>query len=69
LLLLTELFLISLGPDIASAATRGIGLESGFSSEFRVFQLSELQFATNKFSDENRLGQGGFGSVYKVEQY
>ncbi|XP_078149512.1 cysteine-rich receptor-like protein kinase 6 [Carex rostrata] len=30
-----------------------------------MFMLSELKSATNNFSDENKLGQGGFGPVYK----
>ncbi|XP_019106728.2 cysteine-rich receptor-like protein kinase 10 [Beta vulgaris subsp. vulgaris] len=29
------------------------------------YGLSTLQVATNNFSDENKLGEGGFGSVYK----
>ncbi|KMT04003.1 hypothetical protein BVRB_8g187080 [Beta vulgaris subsp. vulgaris] len=29
------------------------------------YGLSTLQVATNNFSDENKLGDGGFGSVYK----
>lgn len=35
-------------------------------SEFKVFELDTLRLATNNFSDENKLGEGGFGSVYKV---
>lgn len=27
-----------------------------------------IRTATNNFSDENKLGQGGFGSVYKVKE-
>lgn len=30
------------------------------------FDLATLQSATNNFSMENKLGEGGFGSVYKV---
>lgn len=30
------------------------------------YDLSTLQAATENFSDENKLGQGGFGPVYKV---
>ncbi|MCI42808.1 cysteine-rich receptor-like protein kinase, partial [Trifolium medium] len=29
------------------------------------FDLSTLEEATNKFSDANKLGEGGFGEVYK----
>ncbi|TKW35124.1 hypothetical protein SEVIR_2G350800v4 [Setaria viridis] len=37
--------------------------ESG--SEFTLYDFSELAAATGGFSDENRLGKGGFGPVYK----
>lgn len=30
------------------------------------FELSSLQIATNFFSEANKLGNGGFGPVYKV---
>ncbi|CAN6372738.1 unnamed protein product [Urochloa humidicola] len=40
------------------------GLE-GRSSEFMVYDFSEVLEATANFSDENKLGQGGFGPVYK----
>ena len=31
------------------------------------FDLSSIEAATNNFSDANKIGMGGFGSVYKVE--
>ena len=31
-----------------------------------LFSFSSVSTATNKFSDANRLGEGGFGPVYKV---
>jgi hypothetical protein len=37
------------------------------SSEFTLFDLSQLLQATENFSEGNRLGQGGFGPVYKVK--
>ncbi|RLN30994.1 cysteine-rich receptor-like protein kinase 10 [Panicum miliaceum] len=37
----------------------------GKNSEFSVFDFEQLLEATNHFSEENKLGQGGFGSVYK----
>ncbi|CAN6363303.1 unnamed protein product [Urochloa humidicola] len=40
------------------------GLE-GRSSEFMVYDFSQVLQATANFSDENKLGQGGFGPVYK----
>ncbi|KAK8618318.1 hypothetical protein V6N13_132313 [Hibiscus sabdariffa] len=38
----------------------------GKSQEFPSMQLTILQAATNHFSDENKLGEGGFGPVYKA---
>nr|GMD68132.1 G-type lectin S-receptor-like serine/threonine-protein kinase At4g27290 isoform X1 [Ipomoea batatas] len=33
--------------------------------ELPLFDLSKITRATNNFSDENKLGEGGFGPVYK----
>lgn len=30
------------------------------------FDFETIKIATNDFSSENKLGQGGFGAVYKV---
>ena len=30
------------------------------------YDLATIQAATNNFSDDNKLGEGGFGAVYKV---
>ena len=30
------------------------------------FDFATIEAATNKFSDDNKLGEGGFGQVYKV---
>nr|POE74095.1 cysteine-rich receptor-like protein kinase 25 [Quercus suber] len=35
------------------------------SGEMLYFDLSTILSATNNFSDENKLGEGGFGPVYK----
>ena len=32
----------------------------------KQFSLVSVMAATNNFSDENKIGKGGFGSVYKV---
>uniref|UniRef100_A0A0E0Q102 Protein kinase domain-containing protein n=1 Tax=Oryza rufipogon TaxID=4529 RepID=A0A0E0Q102_ORYRU len=34
------------------------------SNTWRIFSYKELHAATNGFSEENKLGEGGFGSVY-----
>lgn len=34
--------------------------------EQRIFDIAVIANATNNFSPDNKLGQGGFGSVYKV---
>ena len=36
----------------------------GGSNSWRIFTYKELHTATNGFSDDNKLGEGGFGSVY-----
>ena len=30
------------------------------------YDLESIRVATTNFSDENKLGQGGYGAVYKV---
>lgn len=38
-----------------------------FKSSWKNFTLSELQIATNDFSHENLIGEGGYAEVYKGE--
>jgi len=38
----------------------------GNNPEFTFYEFSQVLEATNNFSVENKLGQGGFGPVYKV---
>ncbi|EFH52300.1 predicted protein, partial [Arabidopsis lyrata subsp. lyrata] len=42
-----------------------IGGEDDDEDQMVDLRLSEIVVATNDFSDENKLGEGGFGSVYK----
>lgn len=35
--------------------------------ELPLFDLATIAKATNNFSTDNKLGQGGFGPVYKVK--
>jgi len=37
-----------------------------FTIDFTIFSLSELKAATENFSEEKKIGSGGFGDVYKV---
>lgn len=32
------------------------------------YKYSDLKAATKNFSEENKLGEGGFGDVYKVRE-
>ena len=34
--------------------------------QFPYFDFAYIEAATNNFSDSNKLGEGGFGPVYKV---
>ena len=34
--------------------------------EQRIYDLAVIANATNNFSSDNKLGEGGFGPVYKV---
>ena len=35
-------------------------------SNLKLYTYKELQLATENFSEGNKIGEGGFGSVYKV---
>lgn len=35
-------------------------------SNLKLYTYKELQLATDNFSEGNKIGEGGFGSVYKV---
>ncbi|AQL05192.1 Protein kinase superfamily protein [Zea mays] len=41
-----------------------VSASTTMSSTWRIFSYKELHAATNGFSEENKLGEGGFGSVY-----
>lgn len=34
-----------------------------------VFKIATIEAATDNFSTANKIGEGGFGSVYKVKHY
>ncbi|KAG6755914.1 hypothetical protein POTOM_039322 [Populus tomentosa] len=61
-------FLISLFAYLwlKKRAKKGTELQvNSTSTELEYFRLSTVTAATNNFSPANKLGQGGFGSVYK----
>lgn len=37
--------------------------------ELPLFDLSKIVRATDNFASTNKLGEGGFGTVYKVKIY
>lgn len=41
-------------------------MEEISSKDFSQFDFEKIRDATNGFSDANKLGQGGFGAVYRV---
>lgn len=43
-----------------------IEVDQGNRPELPLFNFSCVVIATNNFSEENKLGEGGFGRVYKV---
>ncbi|KAF8689279.1 hypothetical protein HU200_042072 [Digitaria exilis] len=48
-----------------SKRTQDLLQGDGKNSDFSVFDFEQVLQATNYFSEENKLGQGGFGAVYK----
>ncbi|XP_030491293.2 cysteine-rich receptor-like protein kinase 10 isoform X1 [Cannabis sativa] len=53
-------------PNSDGFSGRGFhGTDEDHSGEMHYFNLSSIMAATNNFSDANKLGEGGFGPVYK----
>ena len=42
------------------------GVAEILTAESLQYSLTEIQIATNNFSVDNKIGEGGFGRVYKV---
>ena len=47
-------------PVTSSIELRGVDLHTG------SFTLRQIKAATNNFAPDNKIGEGGFGPVYKV---
>ncbi|GAB4854121.1 hypothetical protein Ancab_039716 [Ancistrocladus abbreviatus] len=58
---------LQLGPNIVADATSAIKLKLGKrkAEELPLFCFCSIETATNYFSPSNKLGEGGFGPVYK----
>lgn len=52
--------------NTSGAGDLSIEGHQGSGSELIFFSFSGVAAATDNFSNENKLGQGGFGPVYKV---
>ena len=52
-------------PNVEDAPTKR-DLDGTRNSNFLVFDLRTIIATTDNFSVSNKLGKGGFGSVYKV---
>ena len=53
--------------DAVFSSNRGHSGERNMDDlELPMFDFNTLTMATNNFSEANKLGQGGFGSVYRV---
>ena len=49
-----------------SPGSKELDNESRRNSDLPLVSLKTIAAATDNFSDANKLGEGGFGSVYKV---
>lgn len=47
--------------------SRSFSKRSWFPEKTKTYTVTELESATNKYSEENLLGEGSLGSVYKAE--
>lgn len=55
--------------DLSGPGDLSVEGHQGSGSELKFFSFSSIVAATRNFSNENKLGQGGFGPVYKVDFY
>lgn len=53
--------------DFSGPCDLGVEGQKPTGNELAMFNFNHVAAATNNFSSENKLGQGGFGHVYKVK--
>lgn len=53
--------------DFSGPSDLGVEGQQANGTELAMFSFSSVVAATDNFSNENKLGQGGFGHVYKVK--
>ena len=53
--------------DYSGPSDLGVEGQQGNGTELALYSFNSLVAATDNFSDDNKLGQGGFGHVYKVQ--
>lgn len=58
--------IINLEENVSVVVKRDIVVGQEDSMELPLLDLATIVNATNNFSTDNKLGQGGFGPVYKV---
>lgn len=56
----------SIRPE-ATSRRKSISKKCKLPACVKAYNVAELQLATNSFSEDNLLGQGSLGSVYKAE--
>lgn len=66
----TEVLIHELGISMAAIKHTGtdkLKLNGKLDHELPLFSFSSIETSTGYFSNANKLGQGGFGPVYKVK--
>ncbi|KAF7126683.1 hypothetical protein RHSIM_Rhsim11G0080500 [Rhododendron simsii] len=68
IVLTSLLFIILVGWLVMKKRRRGIDIQDSDEEnmELPIYDMVTIVGATNNFSNKNKIGQGGFGSVYKV---
>lgn len=54
-------------PDFSGPSECAEEVQEGKGAELPLHTFECISIATNNFSESNKLGEGGFGHVYKVK--